>query len=111
MTQIEEIKNAANEYCKNIDYSDYADIDVYDAFIAGVKWADAHQPSPWISVEERLPECNQEGKSEYCLIRRFDGGLYAARYLAYRDMWAETDSICDLIDGITHWMPIPKLNV
>jgi hypothetical protein len=49
MTREEEIKNAANEYCKNIDYSDYANIDVYDAFIAGVEWSDAHQRALWIS--------------------------------------------------------------
>lgn len=40
----EDIKNAANEYSKNIDYSDYADMDVYDAFIAGAEWADTHNP-------------------------------------------------------------------
>lgn len=31
---------------------------VHEAFMDGVDWADEHPKSPWISVEERLPEEN-----------------------------------------------------
>lgn len=50
MTREEEIENAAIKYHKDIDYSDYADMDVYDAFIAGAEWADTH-PSEFVRLE------------------------------------------------------------
>lgn len=45
MTREEEIKNAANKYIENIDFSDYVKTDAYDAFIAGAEWADGN--SDW----------------------------------------------------------------
>ena len=44
MTREEEIKNAANEYIENVDFTDYVKSDAYDAFIAGVNWGKDHNP-------------------------------------------------------------------
>jgi len=109
MTKEEKIKKAAKKYCNNINCDNFEGPDPYDAFIAGAEYADSHSQYQWISVKDRLPECNKEGKSKYCLALRFDGDLYVVKYLASRDRWIESDYICELIDGITHWMPIPKL--
>ena len=77
-----------------------------DAFIAGAEWADANQPNPWISVEERLPEPEKEvivlAKDKYIDIDQLadygEGGCY----------WLKNNEwICS--EKITHWMPIPEL--
>ena len=64
--------------------------------------------SPWISVEERLPEPEKEviilAKNKYIDIDHLtddgEGGYY----------WWKSDEViwCD-DDKITHWMPIPEL--
>lgn len=72
------------------------------AFKKGAEWADAHQPSPWISVEDRLPEINQvvltlgseQNDEDVRLLYRSDvSGKFA----------------CIDYDEVTHWMPIPEL--
>lgn len=80
-----------------------------DAFIEGAKWADENQPSPWISVEDRLPELEKEvivlDKRKQAgidfLMNDGNGGCY----------WCiSNDAIwCDDYK-VTHWMPIPELN-
>ena len=68
----------------------------------GVSWADENPKSPWISVEERLPEPEKEviilAKNKYIDIDHLtddgEGGYY----------WWRSDD-----DKITHWMPIPEL--
>ena len=74
----------------------------------GVSWADENPKSPWISVEDRLPEPEKEviilNKRKHTdidfLTDDFEGGYY---------WWKSDETIwCD-DDKITHWMPIPKL--
>lgn len=76
----------------------------YYGFLQCAEWADAHQPSPWISVEDRLPEINQvvltlgseRNNEDVRLLYRSDvSGKFA----------------CIDYDEITHWMsiPIPEL--
>ena len=55
MTREEEIINAANELCNSFRGGKTYKL----GFEIGVKWADAHPKSPWISVEDDLP-CNHE---------------------------------------------------
>lgn len=38
-----------------LDYP-YDELDMRNAFEAGVEWADEHHKNLWISVEERLPK-------------------------------------------------------
>ena len=77
-------------------------------FRKGVEWADANQPSPWISVEDRLPEPEKEvivlfkDKSIDIDHLTDDGedGYY---------WWKSDEWICCEDDEITHWMLIPEL--
>jgi hypothetical protein len=65
-------------------------------------------PSPWISVEERLPELEKEvmvsAKDKYIDIDQLadngEGGCY---------WWKNERVIFCEEDKITHWMPIPEL--
>ena len=55
MTREEEIINAANELCNSFRGGKTYKL----GFEIGVKWADEHPKSPWISVKDDLP-CNHE---------------------------------------------------
>lgn len=70
-------------------------------FIEGALWADEHPKSPWISVEERLPDYGKEvlvlyeygGKiliQQSCYLGEIDWGFGSSRILA--------------------WMPIPSFD-
>lgn len=74
----------------------------YDAFIDGAEWADAHQPSQWISVEDRLPEINQ-----VVLTLGSEKNDADVRLLFRGDV--SGNFVCIDYDEITHWMPIPEL--
>lgn len=78
------------------------------AFIAGAEWADKNPKSPWVSVEDKLPEPEKEviilDKRKHIdidfLTHDGVGGYY---------WWKSDETIwCD-DDEITHWMPIPQL--
>ena len=55
MTREEQIREAATIASRKFQYRDLH-IPAMSGFIAGAEWADANQPNPWISVEERLPD-------------------------------------------------------
>lgn len=69
-------------------------------FRKGVEWADANQPSPWISVEDRLPD---------------DGVLVIVAYrvrlgeILYASDTFHIDYGWESYDDIVAWMPIPQL--
>ena len=62
MTREEEIRNAVDTIFR-IPHPEkgrkYEQALMATGFEAGVKWADEHSKSPWISVDEDLP-CNYE---------------------------------------------------
>lgn len=61
------------------------------------KWnTRAPVPSPWVSVEERLPE-----KDGLYLVYREDGTFDTAPYWTEKKYFKE--------DCVSHWMPIPPL--
>lgn len=98
---------------------------VIRAFIDGAKWADEHTKSPWISVEDRLPDKwkrikVQQGLLEECYswITKYvfvikDG--WETPEKAFYDYegkiwWSEfVDNIENLFGEPTHWMSIPEL--
>ena len=69
-------------------------------FIAGAEWH--AKQSPWISVEERLPETN-EGQSLYEVIVVTSD----RRFLVVIN--TEVEHLVGLL-GVTHWMPIPSFD-
>lgn len=111
MTREEEIINATNELCNSFRSSKTYKL----GFEIGVKWADAHPKSPWISIDDDLP-CNHEE----LLLKEKEG--YTESVIAYTNIGVIFISMIKYNDGwkwevshyfpriiITHWMPIPEL--
>lgn len=71
------------------------------AFKAGAEWQE--EQSPWISVNDRLPENDENVFYTNCRSGALGVGYYVDNcwYQAY---------LGEDIYGITHWMQIPKIN-
>ena len=71
---------------------------IRDSFIEGAEWADANQPNPWISVEDKLPEEHTDvivtNGSNVAYCKKYGDGFYT-----------NIGKCCN----VTHWMPIPEL--
>lgn len=75
--------------------------------------ADVAPRAEWISVEERLPDCEQGAESEAVLFITKQGfmytgyygcgGIYHDRY--FREYKNSTEGYD--ISSVTHWMPLP----
>lgn len=99
-----ELKKAVRVYIDShpnskMNYPEWDGADAYDAFVAGAEWQ--AKQSPWISVEERLPEHMQaiwvrSNINNYHPLRFCNGKFY-------------TSFAHQTYDGsVTHWMPIPE---
>lgn len=88
-----------------------------EAFKLGVEWADANQPSPWISVEERLPEIGTTILEAYTIVVELQGHRKEDETIVltkYDGNLIGDGSIEHMMGGTTcctthHWMEIPKL--
>ena len=109
MTREEEIINAANELCNSFRGGKTYKL----GFEIGVKWADEHPKSPWISVEDDLP-CNHE---ELMAKRLFS---YEKETVHVLTLLPDGDIVIDFMvhnrgkwkwwshHRPTHWFPIPE---
>lgn len=117
MKREEQIRNQATNYGYAVAGGSTMRPPVSKAFLEGAKWADANQPSPWISVEDRLPEVNKDGESIAVFVRVINKHTkeewieQPARYNANIKDWIAMDftHICKRDGIVTHWMEIPKL--
>lgn len=102
----ETIGQAVRKYVDNhpnnkMKYPEWDGADAYDAFVAGAAWQ--AKQSPWINVEERLPEKDglrvwvKSSLLNYQPLVYSKGKFYARL----------SDGAYD--GGVTHWMPIPGL--
>lgn len=66
----------------------------------GVSWADENPKSPWISVEDRLPD---DGVLVIVAYRWISGDILYASDVFYIDYGWENN------EDIVAWMPIPEL--
>lgn len=73
----------------------------YASFEAGAKWQS--EQSPWISVEEYLPK----NDNNVFYTNYLSGALGVGYYVNGNWYEAYTGTV---VYGITHWMPIPKIN-
>ena len=73
-------------------------------FEDGVKWADSHPKSPWISVNEKLPPVEKYDMSIMVLAVNTEGKINFSKYDYDAEEWITPES-----DIFTHWMPLPKL--
>lgn len=113
MTREEQIRKVARNLTISVSRADKATF-AREVFEAGAKWADENPKSPWISVEERLPEATDEfGRSEDVLILDENGWRTVAMYCIPENKWylsvGAIQGDCEYPFEITHWMPIPKL--
>ena len=90
------------EVLKEVDPDNYISrkSDCMEDFQCGAEWH--AKQSPWISVEERLPETN-EGHSLYEVIVVTSD----RRFLVVIN--TEVEHLVGLL-GVTHWMPIPSFD-
>ena len=90
------------EVLKEVDPDNYVSrkSDCMEDFQCGAEWH--AKQSPWISVEERLPETN-DGQSLYEVIVVTSD----RRFLVVIN--TEVEHLVGLL-GVTHWMPIPSFD-
>ena len=108
MTREEQIHNQATNYGYAVAGGSTMRPPVSKAFLEGAKWADKNPKSPWISVEDRLPEpekdviiINKRKNTDIDHLTDDGEGNYY--------WWKSDDTIWCEDDKITHWMPIPEL--
>lgn len=101
--KVEQAAIAAAEDCYEMPYDEnYINMKlIKESFESGVEWQ--KKQSPWVSVEERLPE-----DSEIVLTKPDDVKLMWNELAMTWDDLAE-NFYCDRFN-ITHWMSIPKFN-
>ena len=115
MTREEEIINAANELCNSFRGGKTYKL----GFAIGVKWADEHPKSPWISVEDDLPCNHKELLEDYGeeLLKDYGYETVAVIIKSKYSKSPSTDFMRRLDKGnwvwmrnlaITHWMPFPE---
>lgn len=111
MTREEEIKDAGIRLFGNVSK------DINRAFELGAQWADTFPKSPWISVEDRLPEefqivfVHMEGGSTDSAI--YTNGAFERSLQLKFGMIDDGYTIISwqqkFKSNITHWMPIPQI--
>ena len=112
MTRDGEALEAAKRFEQSLYNSDVESLtrsDMGFAYMSGIKWADAHPKSPWISVKDDLP-CNHEEllnpddkRDTSYVVAIIHGHIVLSRmyYLNGKWHWESNEP--------THWFPIPKL--
>ena len=107
MTREEEIRNAIDAIFpipQSKKGRAYEQAMMATGFEAGVKWADAHPKSPWISVNERLPPKEKDGLSIKVLVISNKNKITFSRY--DYDVGGWISPVLDI--EFTHWMPVPE---
>ena len=115
MTREEQAFEASKRFEASLTGKDLATLskdDMCFAFQLGVKWADTHPKSPWISVEKDLP-CN------HTELITFESSIYSEitipviavihNFIIMSRMYKEDGKWHWGNDEPTHWMPLPKL--
>ena len=112
MTREAQIRQTAAEWLRYNHPTCTQDM-LVEAFRCGAEWADRNRPSPWISVEQRLPPIKIR-----VLFLDKNGKVWLGRNTIAMQAELETDENNNLLPPptvppakpvITHWMPIPKL--
>lgn len=107
MKREEEMKYASKDYVNYLldkqEYhnENYTEDDIRQAFEKGAEWADEHPKSPWIAVEDNLPEIGE------AVFIRTSKSTYGVSWIDYDLDWQGVVAYSPL--NVTHWMPIPNL--
>ena len=108
MTREEEIRQAASELMR-YNLPTFIQDMLVEVFLCGAEWADRNQPSPWISVNERMPEedTRKKGYSVDVLGLLQNGRIGKCYYSFLYCKWYMEKFLGTV--KLTHWMPMPKV--
>ena len=91
---------------------------IMGGFMCGVRWADRNPESPWIHIEDRMPEDSLPVLSnpkkiikkpiKVMVCMKNGQVMQATRRTSIDGIWYFNIPLC-MRDQITHWMPIPPL--
>jgi hypothetical protein len=70
-------------------------------FVAKLLISKGYRKQEWISVDDRLPETR-------ATVLYFDGEWVDACYFDSDNFMTLDTYESDIIDGVTHWMPLPE---
>lgn len=108
MTREEQAFEASKRFEESLTEQDLATLskdDMCFAFQLGVKWAESHPESPWISVNEKLPPIEKDNLPIKVIVVSTKGKIDFSRYDYDMKEWISPS----LDIEFTHWMPLPKL--
>lgn len=120
MTRQEQIRDAIDTiipiFCSNKGRT-YEQALMASGFEAGVNWADDNPKSPWISVDEDLPNDETELYIIYCEAYNKNGDdienkhyeIYLANFDKEMSSWVNVESYNNYFFNVLYWMPMPKL--
>ena len=119
MTREEEIKCASKDYVNYLldkqEYHNeiYTEYDIQQAFEKGAQWADDNPKSPWISVNDDLPNnpkyLKQPDFSSWVIAVTENTEVIPAQMIIMNGKWIWHSHFNWKHEDITHWMFIPKL--
>ena len=109
MTREAEIWKTATERMLHVRPDITRDM-LVEAFRCGAEWADKHQPSQWIRVEDRLPDedPSKKGYSVEVLGLLQNGRIGECYYSFLYCKWYMKRFLGTVKP--THWIPIPEVN-
>ena len=99
---LEDIERVKEEIV-NIDCGDDYNAGIKDMAMMAKQIILKRMNDGWISVEEQLPEDEQE----YVLACRRDGSMDTARYSPYSNRWY-VGSMCSVSFSVIAWCPLPE---
>lgn len=81
-------------------------------FRLGAHWADENPKSPWISVNDDLPNnpkyLKQPDYSSWVIVITENGEVLTAQMIVMHEKWIWHSRFSRKHEDITHWMFIPK---
>lgn len=118
MTREKEINIAALKYIEDNSMmnGEIAISDHKDSFIEGADWADAHPKSPWISVNDSLPNDETKLYIIYCEVYNKNGDnienkhheIYLANFDKETSSWVNVESYNNYFFDVLYWMEVPE---
>ena len=90
---------------------------VVSSFFSGVRWADKNPESPWVHVDERmpndsLPRLTNEDKTRgriKVFVRLKNGNMMKAYFIRVSNSKWYFNVPLNMRNEITHWMPVPPI--
>ena len=116
MTREEEINNAKNTFYERI-IEEGSYYDPRDCFEEGAEWADENPRTPWINVNDSLPNDETKLYIIYCEAYNKNGDdlenkhheIYLSNFDKETSSWVNVESYNNYFFDVLYWMEIPEL--